>query len=311
MPDQAVNTPSPTAPAAAAPATPAAPTPSPEQQSLAAPPPSTDWRQGIPPEFRENPAIKPFTDLGGLAKSYIEAQSRLGTSVRIPSREAGPEDRAAFRKRMLEVGTDHGLTVVPEEGEDTAAFYRALGAPAKPEEYELPEFKDPEFGEVDFSEADALRPVAHQLGISKRQFKGLVEAATKANLAEQGAVLRRQQADRAALEKEWGAAHPIRMTALAKFLEINQAPQPLRAAVEDGIIDSGSAKWLYAMMETLGGEAAEIAAQGKGAGRNILTPTEAIERVAEIEKKMMTMPQGSDEYNTLMRRRIELIQLAG
>jgi hypothetical protein len=286
----------------------AAPAASPGSEAPAPAAPA-NWRESLPEEYRENPAIKTIADIPTLTKGYIEAQSRLGNSVRIPSREAGPEDRKAFRDRVLAFGKDFGITAIPGEGEDAAAFHAALGRPDKPEGYELPVYDDPD-GDVDMSDADALRPVAHQLGISKAQFKGLVKAATDANMATQREQMMRQKADQDGLKKEWGAAYTLRMTQLKNFLDINGAPPNLKAAIETGGIDSHSAKWIYNIMETIGGESAEVSGQGKGGNSTTLTPTEALDRVAEIEKRMQNMAQGTDEYTQLLGRRMDLLRLA-
>jgi len=211
---------------------------------------------------------------------------------------------------VLEIGREHGIAAIPGEGEDPAAFYSTLGRPAKPEDYTLPEYSD-EGIEVDFDEANALRPVAHQLGLTDKQFHGMVKAATDQRLEGFMDLQRRVAADKAVLTKAWGEATEMRLAQIEKFLEVNQAPAALVAAAKARNLDSASASWLYNLMDTMGGESAEVAAQGKRGGTNVLTPAEALERVGEIERKMADLPQGSEEYNHLMRRRIDLITIAG
>lgn len=302
MPDQPASGTQGAAPAAS----PGSEAPAPAAAAPAAP---TNWRESLPEEYRENPALKTIADIPTLTKGYIEAQSRLGNSVRIPSREAGPEDRKAFREKVLAFGKDFGITAIPGEGEDAAAFHAALGRPEKPEGYEMPVYDDPD-GDVDLSEAEALRPIAHKLGISNTQFKGLVKAATDANIAAQREQMNRMKADQDTLKKEWGGAYTLRMNQLKTFLDVNGAPPSLKAAIETGGIDSHSAKWIYNIMETIGGETAEVSGQGKGGSSTTLTPTEALDRVAEVEKRMENMAQGTEEYTQLLARRLDLLRLA-
>jgi hypothetical protein len=250
-----------------------------------------------------------IADVPTLTKGYIEAQGRLGNSIRIPSREAGDEDRKAFRERILTIGKEYGVAPIPGEGEDPSAFHAVIGRPDKPEGYELPTYEDPEF-EVDLTEADELRPIAHKLGVTNVQFKGLVKAATDANIARQTEQIRRQQADQATLKKEWGAAYTMRMNQLKTFLTVNGAPPNLKAAVDSGAVDSHSAKWLFGIMESIGGEAAEVGSQGKAGSGTSLTPGEAMARVEEIEKRMSGMSQGTEEYLQLMGRRLELLAMS-
>ncbi len=52
---------------------------------------STDWRSGINPEFANNQSLQEYKDINGLAKSHIELQKMMGSSIRIPAENASPE----------------------------------------------------------------------------------------------------------------------------------------------------------------------------------------------------------------------------
>lgn len=272
--------------------------------------PQANWREQLPEDMRMAPALQSFNDLPSMAKSYLEAQTRLGNSIRVPSHEAGDEDRAAFRKRILEVGADYGVTVVPgEDGTEAEAFYRSLGVPDDAEGYEVPKMDDPDVT-VDMSEAATLRAKAKELGMTKKQYSEFVKAAAQGRLEMAKGAMQRRDAEHATLHKEWGQAYEQRFSQIDRFLDVNGAPELLKQAVKGRQVDAATSRWLFGMMESLGGETSEIAAQGKGGNGASLTPAEAMDRMSEIEKRMDTVSPGSEEYQSLIQRRVELMRVA-
>ena len=293
---------------AESPATTAAPSPAPAQTTglaQAAP----DWRASLPEDLRIAPALKDVKDVGTLAKNYLEAQGALGRSLRLPSKEAGEADRKAFRQRVLELGKDYGVVALPAEGEDPAPFYATLGRPAKPEEYDLPPAQEAGV-EFDATEANQFKAIAHAAGLSKRQFNKVVSDMTKTRVAAAAAAKAASAAAIAELKGEWGEAFEQRLADTARRLEMQGAPQPLIDAWKSGRMDAHSARWLHGLMDALGDEPAELQRQGKRPGGNTLAPDEAMERVAEIEKRIATMQPGDPEYQPLILRRVQLIERA-
>lgn len=274
--------------------------------------PTTDWRTSLSEDLRGAPALQSFKDINGLSKSYLEAQSMLGSSLRFPSKEAGAEDIAAFRAKVLERGKDYGITMMPGDSpEEQAKFYAALGVPDNEDGYELPEIAGDDDVSFDPTEAMLLRSTAKELGLTKKQYKGLVEVAAKGRMeAARGEVQAVREAQRQ-LKTEWGEAFDQRMHGLTEFLSMNGAPAGLVDAVKGGNIDPGSAKWLYGIMEAMGGEASEITNQGKTGQNSIITPSEANDRAEEIFRKMQDMNPGSAEYQELMKKRVDYIRRAG
>ena len=282
----------------------------PAAESAAPAAPQANWREQLPEDMRMAPALQSFNDLSSMAKSYLEAQTRLGNSIRVPSHEAGDEDRAAFRKRILEVGADYGVTAIPGEDEtEREAFYRSMGVPDDAEGYEIPTLEDPDVN-VDMSEAATLRAKAKELGMTKKQYGEFVKAAAQGRLEAAKGAMQRRDAEHATLHKEWGQAYEQRFNQIERFLDINGAPKLLQQAVKGRQVDAETSRWLHGMMESLGGETSEIAAQGKGGNGASLTPAEALDRMSEIEKRMDSVSPGSEEYQSLIKRRVELMRVA-
>lgn len=269
----------------------------------------TDWRAALPEDIRTSPALKDVKDVGALAKNYLEAQSSLGRSIRMPSKEAGDEDRAAFRAKLLEQGAEFGVIAVPSDGEDDAPFYTALGRPAEATEYEVPTI-DGQGMQLDETEVNQFRSIAHGAGVSKKQFKKVVEGMAKARLESALAAKDVQDKGMAELKTEWGEAFTERQTQVGKMLELQKAPAALQAAFKSGKVDAASARWLYDVLSSFGDEPIELTQQGKRGGSSLITQTEALERVDEIEKKIRDMNPGSPEYEGLVQRRIQLLAKA-
>ena len=54
-------------------------------------PEPVDFRSSLPEDLREEASLADIKDVGSLAKSYVNAQRMLGSSIRIPGQDAGEE----------------------------------------------------------------------------------------------------------------------------------------------------------------------------------------------------------------------------
>jgi len=272
--------------------------------------PETDWRETLAPELKGSPALKDIKDIGALAKGYIEAQSVIGNSVRVPTKEAGEEGRKAFRARILELGKDHGIVALPGKDEDPSAFYGVVGRPEKDDGYELPEFKAEGFA-IDDSETKALKAEAHKAGLSKDQFKKFVKGLADVRLTAAQSGAEKFNSGHKALESEWGDQYKSRIVDVSKMLELHKAPDSLRAAMETGKLDADSLRWLYLVLSGYGDEPAELVSQGKRQTLGVkLTRDDARQRLQEIEQRIQVMQPGDPDYQELVQRRVKLVEQA-
>jgi len=141
-------------------------------------------------ELRSDPRFiawaSKFKSFDDAVKSALELESKMGTMVAIPGEDATPEQKAEFYKR--------------------------LGVPEKPEEYELPEIDGLEYDEEAIAEFKGL---AKELNLTKEQAKKFYEyAASKSKAIQEQAAqqMEENEAKRKAekeavistLKKEWG-----------------------------------------------------------------------------------------------------------
>ncbi|NDB93800.1 MAG: hypothetical protein EB165_04035 [Euryarchaeota archaeon] len=113
-----------------------------------------DWRDSIDPTIRASLDVDSLEDL---AKGYVNAQSMIGGSIRIPGKEAGQADWDKFYDRFKDVP---GLTRYNPD--DLSSLYEAAGRP--------PDHKG--YGLEGVSE-DFLK-VAHEAGLNRQQVEALV-----------------------------------------------------------------------------------------------------------------------------------------
>ena len=93
-----------------------------------------DWRTGIDAELL--PKIEKFKEPAGLAKSYVEAEARMGQlqeqmkqMVLLPGDNSNPEEVALFRKRLGIPDTPGGYDVeIPEDDAGKERMTNALAA---------------------------------------------------------------------------------------------------------------------------------------------------------------------------------------
>lgn len=232
------------------------------------------WRDSLPEDLRAAPSLATIKDVAALAKSYTEQQQFIGSSIRIPSDNAGEADRKAFYDKLATKVP--GLIPRPDINDPIAkeTFYKMLGRPDKPEEYELPE-------NVPNDElAGLFRTVAHQQGLNRDQLKAVLgvfpaiaEHATKAT---EKANFERTEA----VKKEWGLATEKNTAIAASVAEKTGAPKELIEAVAKGQAGIGTLKWLHSLAASFGGEGKHFA--GVSGQPAPMTPNEAAARIVEI-----------------------------
>jgi hypothetical protein len=230
----------------------------------------TDW---LAPELREQAALKDFKDPNALAKSYLETKSLVGSSIRPPGPDAGPEAHAEFAKRLAEKSP--GIVYLPDDekarAEVEAVVWDKLGRPKDIEGY----IAVVEDVEVDLP---ALRAQAKEEGLTKAQFaKRLEKVVGAARQAKEA-----RQAAETELKKEWGLAYDEKvLSAKAAAMRLG-VPETALA----NIPPSQLRVWAN-VAKSIGGEARQVATQGAN-------PTGALTR-DEMQLQVAEM-RGRKEY---------------
>jgi len=225
------------------------------------------------PEVRTSLEKAGISDAAGLAKQWADAQSYIGSSIRVPSQEAGEEDRKAFYEKIQK----HAPDLIPRpDADDQAAMdalWSQLGRPADAAEYQLPEGLNAE-------QVGDLTKYAHEAGLTNTQFKSLVSKMAEQETVAQEQAKQAHEQSIAALRQEWGQAFEQNIQTVARLAEQTGAPEAIVAAAKEGALDADVAKWMHSMVQRLGNEGNEmVASQGDS---RAMTPDEARQMVDEI-----------------------------
>lgn len=140
------------------------------------------WISSLPKELQEDASLKKFSDIQGLAQSYINAQKLIGSDkIPVPGKHS----------------TD----------EDWKNIFSKLGLPESVDKYEV------KFGEtatLDKKFVDEFRNLAHKSGILPKQAQALADWFTESNKNAEQSILQARQTqvnkEIEGLKTEWGAA---------------------------------------------------------------------------------------------------------
>lgn len=253
--------------------------------------PDFNFREHLPQELKDSPALKDVKDIGSLAKQLIDAQTYIGTTIRPPSADAAPEDIETFLTRVEEKSFGK-LMRKPDltNDEQSNNFYEALGKPKELDGYTTPEFEGIELNPAFLGQAKAI---AHELNLTDKQFKNYIDGEVKRNQASSQAVEAAWTEDIAGLKQEWGMAFDEKVNVAHQIAKITGAPDTLMKVIEAGTADAPTLRWLETLHKQLGGEGSEIAGQLGGATEQ--TPHELRSREAELQRKVASL----DKENTV------------
>ena len=230
----------------------------------------TDWRESLPEDIRGNAALANVKDVGDLANQFVNAQSFLGSSIRIPSENASDEDRQKFYDKVL----NHAPNLMPKPNKDdpaaVAAVYAALGRPADPDSYAL------EGAEL----SPEMKKAAHDAGLTPDQFAQVYKQFVLPSLNANAAHLAEVKQGRDALAQEWGYAFQTKEQTAQALLEKTGAPSQLIEAAKKGQLNADTLRWVDQLATSIGREGLDLVNHGQGGGR--MTPAEAKAQISEI-----------------------------
>lgn len=129
--------------------------------------------QGFLPEnYANNPSLKDFKSIDAFADSYLNLKSQLGSSVRIPGKDAGTEDMNKFYERITTVP---GVMRSPDENNAEAMnqFYGALGRPSESTGYNTG-IEGDQTKLLDAETINRFKGIAHKANLTDKQFKEVV-----------------------------------------------------------------------------------------------------------------------------------------
>lgn len=256
----------------------------------------TTWRDTLSAELKDAPGLKDFKDINGLAKSFLDTQALVGSSLRLPGPDASQEAWTEFNKKLSE--RVPGLV----SSKDEEALLKAAGQPTEAAEYKPPENVKLEEGHV-----EQVRALAKELGLTRKQAEK-VFARRAAELDDLSARIAKARVD---LKAEWGTAVDERSALAIAAAEKMGAPAELIKNAKAGNLDAPAMKWLYSVAKALGpGEGNVMAREPAASTTPSMTPDEAEAQISELQKNPAWRNENDPRHWTLVQKMVKLVEIA-
>jgi len=268
---------------------------------------ATDPFTGIEEEVKIKLQQNGIKDLSGLVKNWQDAQSHIGNSIRVPSDDAGEEDRRKFYEKLQKHAPNLIPAPDPDKPETLEQVLKALGKPDDKSGYELPE-------NADFTPSDdfvaELQELAADSSLTKSQFEKLASKLVEKEVQRSESISAAQQAEIDKLKKDWGSAYDDRLNKAAKMMELTGAPAELIGMVKDGKAAADVTQWFYAMAESYKGEGMNAA--GDQGDSSVITPQEAESRIQEMlnNRNHAYWDSSHPDHGKALQKMIELAKYA-
>jgi len=229
-----------------------------------------DWRSSLPEDIRGAKAFDSVKDVSSLAKQFLDAQSHIGNSIRIPGEDAGQEAIDAFNQKLM---NKTNLMQKPETPEDYDNVFKAMGKPDDANGYAIPEDIAGSY--------DHLKELALNADMTNKQFESLVKSVAQLDATAVETQQAQQQESINTLKKEWGAAFDQNNNQAVAALEATGAPESVIELAKAGNVDGQTLKWFHALSQKIGGGEGSNAVADNG-GNQVMTPAEASAQLTEI-----------------------------
>lgn len=248
------------------------------------------WRDSLPDDMRNHPAIQDFKDITGLTKSYLSQQEMIGKDrIAIP----GEEDTEGWSK-----------------------LYTKLGRPDKAEGYE---YKAPEGSEglnIDNELVSQYQKKFYELGLSKKQGEALfnlynenVVGKIKGLTAE---AEKRRQDTQTLLKAEWGQAYEQNLNMAKNVIKELGDPDLIPFLEETGLGNDPRLVKIFYNIATKTSE--DNFKQGGNNHGFISTPEQAKTKILQLQAddKFMEayMKKTHPEHNAAVKRMADLFSQA-
>jgi len=190
------------------------------------------WFDSLPDGIKAEKSLEAFKGkpISAVVESYVNAQKLVGGSLRVPGKDAKPEDIEKFHNEA----------------------YDKLGRPASPDKYT---FQKPNVDgvTVDDKAVQSFLPVAHKLGLNSKQVEGLLQfqadltAASAPNHAENFAQTMKDLTDGDEQTPGWGSTAPRYIAVAKRALETMFHPDAQKAIIDSGL--GNNAHFIRAMFQ--------------------------------------------------------------
>lgn len=179
--------------------------------------------ESFPPTLRDTPTLKNVRNTEDLATQFINQQSLLGNSLRIPTEDTGEDKKREFYEKLTEVP---GVVKLPGDNADDSEkreFLSKLGVPNTPQEYNI---KLEEGQELDDEFLKSGRERAHELGLTNEQLNKVIQQEIKDREALAFAHNQAVEQTTVQLKSMWGADYDTRVAGASSAFRVLSQEMP-------------------------------------------------------------------------------------
>lgn len=241
-------------------------------------PEESTWSEALPEFARDWNEVKQSDSMESFLNRIGEQRSFLGSAIRIPSDDASQEDIDSFDQKLLDKVPSLMKTPDLENPDSLNMVLKKLGKPDEASGYGDVEGEDVHFDE---GQLDELKNIAHELGLTKKQFSKFVEKVGKENFETRSLEGEYTAGEVKRIQEEWGLAAEAKYQATLNFAKQAGAPEQLVDALVNKQIDADTVFWLNSMAAKIG-EDGKASFEPNNSTGSVLTPAEAQERINEI-----------------------------
>ena len=245
------------------------------------------WKDELPDELRESPALKDVTDVGSLAKQFVDLQAHMGNKMNAPKQDWTDAEWADWTEKVIEKAGGrvvHKPDLTSEE--QSEQFFRSIGKPETPEGYTAPE--DLDLTAVTPEQLQQLKNRLHTANLTDKQFHQMarhlvneVKAQKESQTNESKNILDR-------LDLEWGQNRDLKKLALVDRLRSLNAPTELVDQLNNNLVNADNTLFLDRLVSQLGGEANPVS--GDPVGPGIRTPSAIDAEIARLNERKAALP---------------------
>lgn len=235
-----------------------------------------NWRQEA--GLEGNPQFEKFESIGDLAKSYSELESKIGSSIRFPTKEAGEEDIAKFNAQMMERGYHRAPD--PDNPDAVRDVQKLIGMPSEAKGYEFSEVEgydgDPE------SEGE-FKSLAYEIGLTRDQADKIhswLGGNIANSVAEQNNTIEESMKG---LKGEWGQAFDNKVANARNAAHMLEERIPGISTYFDSMAENGQDANMIRLMDAFAEITGESGAKLPAGVQDVMTPTEARQRIDDAQ----------------------------
>jgi hypothetical protein len=264
----------------------------------------TPWVESLPEPFREAPFIKASKSAEEALQNIQNAASYMGNSIKFPGEDASPEAKQEFYQKVLGKAPDLMYKPTEDKMDD---FYKSLGRPENATDYK---FDIPEGREVP-SDFESFSKIAHENGLTDKQFKGILGKVLEEQWAEADSNAAAQAEEIVKLKGEWGTAYDQNMSRVKNFLRLTDAPEGIVDLFAENAMSPTEIRWIHSLAEQM--KSAPELAELQTAQILTITPAEAREKIEEImgNREHAYWNPNDPRHEDAKRKVVELHRLLG